>query len=137
MKITGIPAEPQRVNNRASFALLGAVLLMVVSLSEFARLSASEEALGIVGQYETNPLSPPLRSPQQRPQGHPAKSKFLAAAANLPYMRQPQGHHPGHPLAAGLLHMQPAVFKDRYRLVVVASGRSSSARAFAAAFLTS
>jgi hypothetical protein len=25
-----------------------------------------------------NPLSPPLRSPQQRPQGHPAKSKFLA-----------------------------------------------------------
>jgi len=27
---------------------------------------------------ERNPLSPPLRSPQQRPQGHPAKSKFLA-----------------------------------------------------------
>jgi len=26
-----------------------------------------------------NPLSPPLRSPQQRPQGHSAKSKFLAA----------------------------------------------------------
>ena len=25
-----------------------------------------------------DPLSPPLRSPQQRPQGHPAKSKFLA-----------------------------------------------------------
>jgi len=25
-----------------------------------------------------NPLSPPLRSPQQRLQGHPAKSKFLA-----------------------------------------------------------
>jgi len=28
-------------------------------------------------QQRTNPLSPPLRSPQQRPQGHPAKSKFL------------------------------------------------------------
>jgi hypothetical protein len=28
---------------------------------------------------DANPLSPPLRSPQQRPQGHPAKSKFLAA----------------------------------------------------------
>ena len=28
----------------------------------------------------TNPLSPPLRSPQQRPQGHPAKSKFLAVS---------------------------------------------------------
>ena len=30
-----------------------------------------------------NPLSPPLRSPQQRPQGHPAKSKFLAVAASF------------------------------------------------------
>gem|GEM_PF-6187141 len=28
-----------------------------------------------------NPLSPPLRSQQQRPQGHPAKSKFLAVSA--------------------------------------------------------
>mgnify|MGYP001085909216 CR=1 FL=1 len=32
----------------------------------------------IVFDQGINPLSPPLRSPQQRPQGHPAKSKFLA-----------------------------------------------------------
>ncbi len=31
-----------------------------------------------------NPLSPPLRSPQQRPQGHPAKSKFLAVKVVSP-----------------------------------------------------
>ena len=28
--------------------------------------------------FPRNPLSPPLRSPQQRPQGHHAKSKYLA-----------------------------------------------------------
>jgi len=31
-----------------------------------------------IKEGKINPFSPPLRSPQQRPQGHPAKSKFLA-----------------------------------------------------------
>jgi len=34
-----------------------------------------------VSATSINPLSPPLRSPQQRPQGHPAKSKFLAVSS--------------------------------------------------------
>ena len=37
----------------------------------------------IVFDQGINPLSPPLRSPQQRPQGHPAKSKFLAVSTCL------------------------------------------------------
>jgi hypothetical protein len=33
--------------------------------------------------FQLNPLSPPLRSPQQRPQGHPEKSKFLAVVFSV------------------------------------------------------
>jgi len=65
------------------------------------------------GVVETNPLSPPLRSPQQRPQGHPSKSKLLAALpihqldrrARLQLggpVRLPEFHLPGEARQPGL-----------------------------------
>jgi hypothetical protein len=56
------PSDPLGLNDRTGWSLL----------SGNALISANGEGVG------GNPLSPPLRSPQQRPQGHPAKSKFLA-----------------------------------------------------------